>query len=106
MESGDGRWIHARGTQADEDAEYQARSADGWPAVVAGPLAWPSTGTSAGTSTGTSAGTSTGASAGASAGKRWGRGGIPGFSGWMAAAVAVVAAAAGVVIGFLLVKSW
>jgi hypothetical protein len=71
MESGDGRWIHARGTQADEDA---------------GPLAWPSTG--------------------ASAGKRWGRGGIPGFSGWMAAAVAVVAAAAGVVIGFLLVKSW
>jgi hypothetical protein len=79
MESGDGGWIHARGTQADEDA---------------GPLAWPSTGTSAG------------ASAGASAGKRWGRGGIPGFSGWMAAAVAVVAAAAGVVIGFLLVKSW
>jgi hypothetical protein len=94
MESGDGRWIHARGTQADEDAEYQARSADGWPAVVAGPLAWPSTGTSAGTSTG------------ASAGKRWGRGGIPGFSGWMAAAVAVVAAAAGVVIGFFLVKGW
>jgi hypothetical protein len=86
MESGDGRWIHARGTQADEDAEYQARSADGWPAVVAGPLAWPSTGTSAG--------------------KRWGRGGIPGFSGWMAAAVAVVAAAAGVVIGFFLVKGW
>jgi hypothetical protein len=79
MESGDGRWIHARGTQADEDA---------------GPLAWPSTGTSAGTSTG------------ASAGKRWGRGGIPGFSGWMAAAVAVVAAAAGVVIGFFLVKGW
>ena len=94
MESGDGRWIHAGGTQADEDAEYQARSADGWPAVVAGPLAWPSTGTSAGTSTGTSAG------------KRWGRGGIPGFSGWMAAAVAVVAAAAGVVIGFFLVKGW
>jgi hypothetical protein len=71
MESGDGRWIHARGTQADEDA---------------GPLAWPSTGTSAG--------------------KRWGRGGIPGFSGWMAAAVAVVAAVAGVVIGFFLVKGW
>jgi hypothetical protein len=94
MESGDGGWIHARGTQADEDAEYQARSADGWPAVVAGPLAWPSAGTSAGTSTG------------ASAGKRWGRGGIPGFSGWMAAAVAVVAAAAGVVIGFFLVKGW
>jgi hypothetical protein len=83
MESGDGRWIHARGTQPDEDA---------------GPLAWPSTGPSTGTSTG--------ASAGASAGKRWGRGGIPGFSGWMAAAVAVVAAAAGVVIGFLLVKGW
>lgn len=94
MESGDGGWIHARGTQADEDAEYQARSADGWPAVVAGPLAWPSTGTSAGTSTE------------ASAGKRWGRGGIPGFSGWMAATVAVVAAAAGVVIGFFLVKGW
>jgi hypothetical protein len=94
MESGDGGWIHARGTQADGDAEYQARSADGWPAVVAGPLAWPSTGTSAGTSTG------------ASAGNRWGRGGIPGFSGWLAAAVAVVAAAAGVMIGFLLVKGW
>jgi hypothetical protein len=102
MESGDGGWIHARGTQADEDAEYQARSADGWPAVMAGPLAWPSTGPSTGTSTGTSAGTSTGASAG----KRWGRGGIPGFSGWLAAAVAVVAAAAGVVIGFFLVKGW
>jgi hypothetical protein len=82
MESGDGGWIHARGTQADEDAEYQARSADGWPAVVVGP------------------------STGTSAGKRWGHGGIPGFSAWVAAAVAVAAAAAGVVAGLLMVKGW
>jgi hypothetical protein len=86
MESGDGGWIHAGETQSEENAEYQARSADGWPAVVAGPLTWPSTGTSAG--------------------KRWGHGGIPGFSAWVAAAVAVAAAAAGVVVGLLMVKGW
>jgi hypothetical protein len=38
------------------------------------------------------------------AGKRWGHGGIPGFSGWVAAAVAVVAAAAGVAVGLFLVR--
>jgi hypothetical protein len=37
-------------------------------------------------------------------GKRWGHGGVPGFSAWVAAAVAVVAAAAGVAAGFLLVR--
>jgi hypothetical protein len=76
MKSVGGGWIHAGETQSDENAEYQARSADGWPAVVAGP----------------------------SAGKRWGHGGIPEFSAWVAAAVAVAAAAAGVVVGFLMVK--
>jgi hypothetical protein len=35
-------------------------------------------------------------------GKRWGRGGVPGFSVWMAAAVAVLAAAAGVGAGLLI----
>ena len=80
MESGDGGWIRAGGTQADEDAEYQARSADGWPAGAAGP------------------------SIRTSAGERWGHGGIPGFSAWVAAAIAVAAAAAGVLVGFLIVK--
>jgi hypothetical protein len=37
-------------------------------------------------------------------GKRWGHGGIPGFSVWMAAAVAVLAAAAGVAVGLLLIR--
>jgi hypothetical protein len=90
MESGDGGWIRAGGTQADEDAEYQARSAEGWPAVAAGspagPSIWPSTRTSAG--------------------NRRSHGGIPEFSAWVAAVVAVAAAAAGVVVGFFLVKGW
>lgn len=34
----------------------------------------------------------------------WGRGGVPGFSAWMAVAVAVVAAVAGVAVGFLLTR--
>ncbi len=37
-------------------------------------------------------------------GKRWGRGGGPGFSGWVALAVAVGAAAAGVSVGFFLIR--
>jgi hypothetical protein len=37
-------------------------------------------------------------------GKRWGHGGVPGFSVWAAAAVAVLAAAAGVAVGLLLVR--
>jgi hypothetical protein len=37
-------------------------------------------------------------------GKRWGHGGVPGFSVWMAAAVAVLAAAAGVAVGLLLIN--
>ena len=41
---------------------------------------------------------------GSATGKRWGHGGIPGFSGWVAAAVAVVAAAAGVAVGLSLVR--
>ena len=86
MGSGDGGWIRAGGTQADEDAEYQVRSAEGWPAGAAGPPA--------------------GRSIGTSAGNRWGRGGIPGFSAWVAAAVAAAAVAAGIVVGFFLVKGW
>jgi hypothetical protein len=37
-------------------------------------------------------------------GKGWGHGGVPGFSGWIAVAVAVVAAAAGVAAGFFLIR--
>ena len=37
-------------------------------------------------------------------GKRWGHGGVSGFSGWIALAVAVVAAAAGVTAGFFLIR--
>jgi hypothetical protein len=36
-------------------------------------------------------------------GTRWGHGGVPGFSVWVAAAVAVLAAAAGVAVGLLLI---
>ena len=43
-------------------------------------------------------------SAGSATGKRWGHGGIPGFSGWVASAVAVVAAAAGVAVGLSLIR--
>jgi len=39
-----------------------------------------------------------------SAGKRWGHGGIPGFSGWVAAVVAVAAAAAGVAAALFLIR--
>jgi hypothetical protein len=49
---------------------------DSWPATVAGPAA----------------------------GKRWGHGGIPGFSAWVATAVAMVAAAAGVAVGLFLIR--
>jgi hypothetical protein len=37
-------------------------------------------------------------------GKDWGHGGVPGFSGWVAVAVAIVAAAAGVAAGFFLIR--
>ena len=37
-------------------------------------------------------------------GKGWGHGGVPGFSGWIAVTVAVVAAAAGVAAGFFLIR--
>ena len=39
-----------------------------------------------------------------SAGKRWGHGGIPGFSGWVAAVVAVAAAAAGFAAALFLIR--
>ena len=52
---------------------------DGWPPGLPGPAPAPETG------------------------KRWGHGGVPGFSVWAAAAVAVLAAAAGVAVGLLLV---
>src|SRR5262245_57571137 len=44
------------------------------------------------------------AAAAAAPGKGWGHGGVPGFSGWVAAAVAVVAAAAGVAVGLLVIR--
>jgi hypothetical protein len=74
MESDDREWIQG-GTTQPEDEESLSGD-DGWPAPVAGAVA----------------------------GKRWGHGGIPGFSGWVAAAVAVVAAAAGVAVGLFLVR--
>ena len=92
MESDDGRWIRAEAIQPEggeglsEDRGLSEQAGpgedagsgenDGWPARVADP----------------------------SAGKRWGHGGVPGFSAWVAAAVAVVAAAAGVAVGLFLIK--
>lgn len=73
MESGDGGWICGEPAQPDGDGDE-----DSWPAMVAGP-AMPT------------------------AGKRWGHGGIPGFSAWVATAVAMVAAAAGVTVGLFLI---
>ena len=80
MESDDGRWIRAEAIQPQGDERLSGKAGpgenDGWPAPVAGP----------------------------SAGKRWGHGGIPGFSAWAAAAVAVVAAAAGIAFGLFLIS--
>jgi hypothetical protein len=80
VESDDGRWIRAEAIQPQGDESLSGEAGpgenDGWPAPVAGP----------------------------SAGKRWGHGGIPGFSAWAAAAVAVVAAAAGVAVGLFLIS--
>jgi hypothetical protein len=92
VESDDGRWIRAEAIQPEggeglsEDGGLSEQAGpgeeagpgenDGWPAPVADP----------------------------SAGKRWGHGGVPGFSAWAAAAVAVVAAAAGVAVGLFLIR--
>lgn len=92
MESGDGGWIRADAAQWDEDEslgevegldEDDGRDEDdGWP----GDDGWPAT------------------AAAPSAGKRWGHGGIPGFSAWVAAAVTAVAATAGVAAGLFLIR--
>jgi hypothetical protein len=80
VESDDGRWICAEAIQPQGDESLSEEAGpgenDSWPAPVAGP----------------------------SAGKRWGHGGVPGFSAWAAAAVAVVAAAAGVAVGLFLIS--
>jgi len=94
MDSGDSGWIRAEAAQPDEDEEYGVRSAGGEGPGGEGPGGepgldgddgWPSTGHLTG--------------------KRWGHGGVPGFSTWMAATVAVVAAAAGLAAGLFLIKS-
>jgi len=74
MDSGDGGWIRSEAAQPDGGSWLDGD--DGWPAAATEP----------------------------SAGKRWGHGGIPGFSAWVAAAVAVVAAAAGVAAGLFLIS--
>jgi hypothetical protein len=80
VESDDGWWIRAEAIQPQGDESLSEEAGpgenDGWPAPVAGP----------------------------SAGKRWGHRGVPGFSAWAAAAVAVVAAAAGVAVGLFLIS--
>jgi hypothetical protein len=74
MESGDGGWI--RSVAAQPYGGSGPGGDDGWPATVTEPPA----------------------------GKRWSRGGVPGFSVWVAAAIAMVAAAAGVAVGFFLIS--
>jgi hypothetical protein len=100
MDSGDGGWIRAEATQPDEDEEYEVRSAGGegpgrGPGLD-GDDGWPSARHLPGPSTGPSTGSLTG--------KRWGHGGVPGFSAWVAAAVAVVAAAAGVAAALFVIR--
>ena len=82
MESGDGGWIRAEVHGENPGEEPGRGEDDGWPARIAGPAT------------------------GCSAGKRWGHRGIPGFSAWAVAAVAAAAVAAGIVVGFFLVKGW
>jgi hypothetical protein len=74
MESGDGGWIRPEAAQPDGGSGLGGD--DGWPVTVTEP----------------------------SAGKRWGRGGIPGLSAWVAAAVAMVAAATGAAVGLFLIS--
>jgi hypothetical protein len=80
MESGDGGWICAEVAWPDGGSGLGGKPAlgedDGWPATVREP----------------------------SAGKGWGRGGVPGFSAWIAVTIAMVAAAAGVAVGFFLIS--
>jgi len=88
MESDDGEWIRAEadreGPAGPDGRPDEERPGHGWSAADPAPA--------------------TGSATGSAAGKRWGHGGIPGFSGWVAAAVAVVAAAAGVVVGLSLIR--
>jgi hypothetical protein len=80
MESGYGGWIRAEAARPDGGSGLGGEPAlggdDGWPARVTEP----------------------------SAGKRWRHGGVPGFSAWVAAAVAMVAAAVGVAVGLFLIS--
>ena len=80
MGSGDGEWI-----RAEADGESPAGD-DGWPDEE-----WPEYDGSAAAPSAT-AGPAAGPTSGPVTGKHWGHGGIPGFSGWIAAAVASVRA--------------
>jgi len=99
MESGDGGWIRAGATQPGADdglgREPGSGGDDGWPDDEWTEDGWPAA---------AAAEPAAGPLTGPLTGKRWSHGGVPGFSVWVAAAVAVVAAAAGVAAGFLLVR--
>ena len=124
MKSDDGEWIRAEADRqgpAEADRQGPAAADRQGPAAAdrqgpagadrQGPAGadgrpdeeWPAHGWSA-AYLAPAAGSASGPATGSAAGKRWGHGGIPGFSGWVAAAVAVVAAAAGVVVGLCLIR--
>ena len=116
MESGDGGWIRAEVAQPDEDEgldeDFELDGEDGWPEDEWLEHGWPGYGWPEhgwpgygwpGHGWSAAAEPAAGPSAWPSTGTRWGHGGIPGFSAWVAAAVAVVAAAAGVAAGLFLI---
>ena len=108
MKSDDGEWIRAEADRqgpAEADRQGPAGADRQGPAGADGrpDEEWPAHGWSA-AYLAPAAGSASGPATGSAAGKRWGHGGIPGFSGWVAAAVAVVAAAAGVVVGLCLIR--
>jgi hypothetical protein len=132
MESGDGGWIWPEAAQPDGergvrsaggedlDGDWELDEEDGWPEDD-----WPEDGWSQngwphhgwahdgwprdgwpeyGWPATTAAGFTPGSAAGPPAGRRWGHGGVPGFSAWVAVAVAAAAATAGVAVGLFLVS--
>jgi hypothetical protein len=112
MESGDGGWIRAEAVPPDEGLgeDFGLDGDDGWPEYGWPEYGWPEYGRPeygrpeyGRPEYGRSAAAGEPAT-GPPAGKRWGRGGVPGFSAWVAAAVAVVAAAAGVATGLFLIR--
>jgi hypothetical protein len=98
MEPDDGEWIRAEAARK-SPAGDDGRPDEEWPGY-----GWSAADSAAAAASAIGSGSADADSAGSATGKRWGHGGIPGFSGWVAAAVAVVAATAGVAVGLSLIR--